>query len=571
MVNEAGSLLSFNKDWWLPHTPTRTIEAIAGELSISPAMATILANRNLRSAQQALRFLNPSLAELHDPFGLPDMDRAVERILEAVRQEETIVIYGHDDVDGVTGVFILAQAIEILKGRVLRYIPDRVSEGTGLNWRILNVLAQHGARLIVTVDCSIEDQRIISGQEPLAADVIVTDHHEVSRTIHPSIPSVNPKRVDSSYPFRDLSGAGVSLKLAQALIQTTEHSLEQFFASVGDLVALGSISDKVSLIDENRIFARLGMDLIQSHPRPAIEAISGLFARTMPVNQAFLIRQVIPLLNSASSLNGQNDSLTLLGTRDPHEAARIVDKLYKASCIWQQQMEESFQRVLEKAHRGLFNTAEGIMVIDENAAPKTLGSIASRLIRLFSKAAFVLRYVDDRYFGEARAPRGCNLVELFGQCQDLLITYGGHKQAAGFSLFPECIEDFRSRLMELLQSAPPPAPSLWYLDCELPLSAIQKSFCMELDRLAPFGRGNANPYFLGRNATLPSWENRGNESNSECTGSLDGLPCTVARDLAGHCSMPVTIPPGRCDLVYQVMTSDGDPPHVTVRDLRRIG
>jgi single-stranded-DNA-specific exonuclease len=280
---------------------------------------------------------------------------------------------------------------------------------------------------------------------------------------------------------------------------------------------------------------------------------------------------VIPLLNSATSLKGRNDSLTLLGTKDPHEAALIVGKLHKASCVWQQQMEQSFQRVLGKANEGLFNTAEGIMVIDENAAPKTLGSIASRLIRLFSKAAFVLRYVDDRYFGEARAPRGCNLVELFGQCQDLLITYGGHKQAAGFSLFPECIDDFRNRLMELLQRASPPAPSLWYLDCELPLSAIRESFCTELDRLAPFGRGNANPYFLGRNVTLPSWENRGDTLNGECTGSLDGLPCTVSRDVAGHCTIPQAPSPGRCDVIYQVLTSDGDPPHVTVRDLKKIG
>lgn len=559
---------TFLQHWWLPPVQPDVIETFTSQLSISQPVATTLANRRLRSVREALAYLHPTLDHLHDPLTLPDMDTAVHRVLRAVEGREQIVVYGHDDVDGITSTLVLLQAIRSLKGNVHSYIPDRVTEGTGLSWGGLNLLAQGGAKLVVTVDCGLQDQQVIENSHRLSTDVIVVDHHEVGGTIPRGVPFVNPKRSDCSYLFRDLAGVGVSFKLAQALVLSKGKPLHRFFDSVGDLVALGTLADKTPLVNENRVLTKLGLDLMRSRPRPGLAAVLALFNEPQSIHQEFLMSKAIPILSSANSIQGQSVSLDLLQTEDREQAAQLARELLAASHQWQQAFKESYQRISEKVKGEHAGEDGAILVIDDPTPPRVLGTCASKLMREHHRPAVVLSFSDDRYFGEARGPKGCNLVDLLGLCRDLLITFGGHKQAAGFSLFPEHIDRFRERLTELSKTMSVAGHSPHRLDSELDISSLDQTLLRELDMLAPFGRENPNPLFLSRDVTIvPTVAERIEETHT-CIGTVNGFPVVASQRLMDDWRKKGDRPSVHCDIIYQISRSNGDAPQIVLRDVR---
>ena len=569
-MSESGSILTFHKDWWLPRVQPDVIEALVTQLSLSPPIASTLANRNLKNVEEIHDFLHPTLDNLHNPLKLPDIDVAVRRILGAIDRKEQIVIYGHDDVDGMTSALVLSQALHALKGKVRLYIPDRIAEGTGLSWDNLNRFAREGAKLIVTVDCSFEDQRIIRAVKELPADIVLTDHHEVCHFIPKSIPFVNPKRIDSTYPFRDLAGVGVSFKMAQALLCAKRKPLDRFFNRVSDLIALGTLADKVPLERENRVISRLGYDRFQSCPRVGITAILDLFAEVESVHQDFLMRQVIPLLNSSTSNQGQNDGLTLLESESRKRATQLAKELFEASQEWQKVMQVSFKRIVERVEGKQSRAKRAILVIDDETPPKVLGPCASRIMRAFEKPVFILSYSDDRYFGEARAPKGYNLVDLLYQCQDLFINYGGHKQAAGFSLFPEHVDDFRERLTKLIDEIPMFGPFTWRLDSEVDITSLAEPLFSELEMLAPFGRGNPSPTFLSRDVVFNSAGDRKDIGNDMWLGTINGIAVIVSKQGAEAWGLEEISSSSRYDIIFHISIQSGQKPQIFVRDMRRV-
>lgn len=559
----------FSQDWWLPPAQHDVIEALTTRLSISKPVASTLANRKVRSVHEAFTYLHPSLDHLHDPFTLPDMDEAVSRVLKAVAAREQIVIYGHDDVDGVTSTLVLLQTLRNLKGHVSSYIPNRVAEGTGLSWSSLNLLAQRGAKLIITVDCGVQDRRVIESSHRLSADVIIVDHHEVDDAVLEGAPHVNPKRGDSSYFFRDLAGVGVSFKLAQALmLKRGGEPLSRFFDSVGDLVTLGTLSDKVPLIDENRVFVKLGLDLMRSQPRPGLVAILNLFSEPNSIHTGFLMRKAIPILSSADSIQGQNAGLTLLQTEDLNEAVHLARELQIASHKWWHTLQESYQRISDKVKEERIGGNGAILLIDEQTPPKLLGACASKLLREYHRPAVVLSFSDDCYLGEARAPQGSNLVDLLSLCRDLLLTFGGHKQAAGFSLFPEHIDDFRKRFTDLLKATFVPGHSSRRLDSELDISSLDQTLIRELELLAPFGRENPNPFFLSRNVTIVPTTAEGINEGHIRIGTVNGFPVVASQYVMDAWSKRRNRPSAQFDIVYQISTSNRDGPQILLRDVR---
>jgi single-stranded-DNA-specific exonuclease len=568
-MNQKGSIFALYRDWWLPNVQAEFVESFSSQLSVSPTIARVLANRNFEDLQAAHDFLHPHLDHLHDPFTIPDMDKAVQRMLRAIDKKERIVVYGHDDVDGMTSALTLREATEALGGNIDAYIPDRVTEGIGLNWVILKRLAQRGAQLVVTVDCGIEDRRVMSEVEQLSVDIIVTDHHEVSHALPHTIPFVNPKRGENLSSFKDLSGAGVSFKVSQALFQKRGQVLDRFFGRVGDLVALGTLADKVPLFNENRVFSRLGFEKIRARPRVGLQAIVNLFDEPGSVHQRFLMRRIIPILSSAESVRGRNDGYDLLDTSDGSYADQLAKGLFEVSQLWQHTMKESFERIVLNIDDEQTGEENVIVVIDDLTPLKALGTCASKLMREYNRPAFILRYSSDHYVGEARAPRGWNIVELLNQCQDLFINYGGHKQAAGFSIFPEYVSDFQERLKALTENFSQPGQSLRRLDAELDPSSIDQELLAELERLAPFGRGNPNPVFFSRNVAFDFPHHEDENDSGEWIASLSGIQAIMPPYLTENIWVETPSPKAKYDIIYHLSTVNGHAPQIVLNDLRK--
>lgn len=557
----------FLHDWWLPNARPKLVETISSQLSLTRPIATILANRRYENTEEVFSFLHPRLESLHDPFILPDMEIAVRRILRAVDEKEPIVIYGHDDVDGMTSALVLCEVIRKLQGSVSSYVPNRIAEGTGLSFDNVNRLAHQGAKLIVTVDCAVESRRIGENVHRLPLDIIITDHHEVHDVVPLPFSFVNPKRSDSAYFFRELSGVGVSFKLAQALLLERGHAVHPFFDKIGDLIALGTLADKVPLVDENRVFTRLGFELMNKRLRPGLGAIGDLFNENETIQTGFVMRKMIPILSSAHSVKGRNAGFDLLQTENRNRAAQIAGKLRKASQEWQQMLLESYQRILEQV--GEDHDRNLILIVDERTPPGVLGATAAKLMRDHHCPAIMLSFYEDRYLGEGRAPKGIDLVDLLSQCRDLLITFGGHKQAAGFSLFPEYVTDFQERLKELIQDMVVPVTLSRRLDLETDLCAFDQRFFREYDLLAPFGRENPNPFFMCRGVNIKSTSAEELDEQYIGIGTVREFPLIAFRHqqeihskLKDHLSTP-------CDIVIQIVTLYGNTPHMLLRDLRR--
>ena len=236
----------------------------------------------------------------------------------------------------------------------------------------------------------------------------------------------------------------MSFKLAHALLSERDHALQSFYYKVGDLIALGTLADKVPLNNENRVLTRLGFDLMRTNLRPGLVAIVNLFNEIEAIQTEFVMRKMIPILSSAHSVNGRNAGFELLQKKEQDQVTQLAGKLLKASQKWQRTLLESYQRIV--GHVGRKNVGKMVFVVDDETPPGVHGTTASKLMRDYHCPAIILSSFKDRYLGEGRAPKGFNLVDLLSQCRDLLITFGGHKQAAGFSMFPEYIEDFQKRL-----------------------------------------------------------------------------------------------------------------------------
>ena len=559
---------TFLHNWWLPPPRRDRIETFASELSLSRPIASVLSNRRFEDSREAAEFLYPKLEHLHDPFLLIDMELAVKRILRAIDSGEEIVIYGHDDVDGMTSALVLFQGIKTLQGQVRIYIPDRISEGIGLNMNNLHRFAREGVKLVITVDCSIGDRHVLENVDKLPVDIIITDHHEVRDATPDTVPFVNPKRSDSLNTFRDLAGVGVSFKVAQTLLSQRDYALDQFFNSVGDMIALGTLADRVPLVDENRVFTKLGFHLIQNQPRPSLAAIADLCSEVGSIQTGFVMRSAIHILSSAVSVQGRNAGVELLLTVDQKRAAQVAEGLFKASHEWQQTLHNSYERITKKLRRERTGNERTVFIIDDVTPPKILGACAAKLMREYYRPAVVLGFYKDRYLGESRAPKGFDWIELFEQCRDLLITFGGHKQAAGFSVFPEHVEDFRDRIHELVKNMFVPAPSSGRLDAVVDISSLDQHFFQGLELFAPFGRENPNPFFLSRGVSIVSDEPQRVDERRVRIGTILSFPLIVTQQLA-EVFKKKGGDSAQCDIIFQLSTSDRGTPYIILRDLRK--
>lgn len=482
---------------------------LAHTLNITEITARILVNRGIKDTSSAQVFLKPSLKWLSSPFLFPQIALASEILTEHIIHRKKIAIYGDYDVDGITGTVILVSFLNKLGADVIPYIPDRLIEGYGLNKRAIAMLKSMGVNLIITVDCGITNHSEVIFAKREGLSVIITDHHEVPLHPPPADAVINPKDPQNSFPFRELSGVGVAFYLAIAtrrsllnrgILKDGQINLREYL----DLVALGTICDIVPLINENRIFAKLGLTLLENSPRAGIMALKEVSGITEGISCEDVAFRLGPRINAGSRLSSADAGLHLLLENNIERAKKIASQLNSLNQKRQAMEEKIFDdAVKEIESRGLMKN-KTIVLYNENWHPGVIGIVASRLSEHYWRPTILIALKDRTGKGSGRGIPGLNLVDALKNCKELLIAYGGHKYAAGITISKENIPAFAKKFEESVSNSITEddlTPEL-LIDAKISMKDLNKKLCSELELLEPFGTGNPEPNLLLDNVKI---------------------------------------------------------------------
>ena len=475
--------------------------ALATALDVHPIIARLLCLRGLSNVDEAIRFLNPSLDHLHDPFRLADMDRAVDRIEQALARHERIAIHGDYDVDGITSTVILRRALEMLGGDVVHFIPERLRDGYGLQPAAIDRLHAERVGLIVSVDCGIRSSDAAARARELGVDLIVTDHHEPEGTLPAALAVINPKRTDCAYPDKHLAGVGVALKLVQALCQRAGKG--KWLPAFIKVAAIGTLADVVPLVGENRVIARLGLASLSRGPhtiglRSLLDA-SGLSGKTIDSYQvAFMLA---PRVNAAGRMSTPDIATRLLLATDEamgEEARALAQQLNDENLRRQQEEADLVGQARKAIETDPAIGSHNVLVVGGDGWHRgVIGIAASKLVDTFHKPAIVLSVDGDVAHGSCRSIPDFDMLAALEQCSDVFLRFGGHKQAAGLTIEAARVPEFRARINAYADEVLEPdqlRPRL-RIDGPLNLRAITPDFMRELDTMGPFGMSNPRPVF----------------------------------------------------------------------------
>jgi single-stranded-DNA-specific exonuclease len=495
-----------NCKWLLSRTNREYVDYVSKLTGFSIPLAQTMINRGIKTAGQLDSFLNPRLTMLADPFDLPGMAKAVRRIADAVQSGERIFIHGDYDADGVTATAIVMDALKKLGSEPRYHIPARAF-GYGLGSEGIKKAKESKASLIITVDCGITSFEAVSAANSIGIDVIVTDHHEPVRDTTSANPAgrfvlpdaftvVNPKLEQGTWPSADLSGAGVAFKLAQALLG---NSLDNVLELI-DLAALGTAADVVPVVGDNRIILKEGLKLIQSGVRPGIKAlkeVAGIKPGSMRATALHFM--LIPRINAAGRIADANDVVKLLLTDSDDEAMRLAEWLNGLNVRRQEIGESVFSEamdMLQASGRGPEGTG-AIVVCKEGWHRGVLGIVAAKMTEAFYRPSFILSVEAGVARGSARSIPSFDIYHGLSRCNELLRTFGGHKQAAGLSLSSGDIDSFRDMISRLVLEtvAEDDLVPVLRIDAPLKLSDVTADFIREITCLEPFGYGNEEPVF----------------------------------------------------------------------------
>jgi len=518
--------------WRLQEGNDNLQELFVRELGLSPILSRILMSRDITNTDDAHRYLSPSLSDLHNPFLMQDMRKAVDRLIRAIQKRERVVIYGDYDVDGITSVVSLFRFLRQIHENVTYYIPDRITEGYGLNRPAVERLRSEGISLIVTVDCGISDHEPIAYARQLGMDTIILDHHELSDTLPDAIASVNPHRKDCPFPFKHLAAVGIVFNFLIALRGVLRE--EGFWKKNGypnlkeylDLVALGTIGDIVPLLDENRIFVKLGLDLMTEDRRigvSALKLVSGIENQVIDSSKASFC--LIPRINAAGRIALAKDAVELLLAENPEQADEFARKLDGFNRKRQVMEKEIFSEILEQIGNR-FETGEiGPLVFSSPKwHPGVIGIVASRMVDRFGRPAILISLKDGVGKGSGRSVTDFNIYEGLKRCESFLLSYGGHRYAAGISIREEDIEKFSAAFREVVceNRSEIDFTTSTTIDAQCCLTEINHELLSQFDRLAPFGNRNPEPILCVRNVSVVSPSIVGN-NHLKMRVSSDGI------------------------------------------------
>jgi len=515
-----------NAKWIVNRCDQAIASALSSQTGIGSLAAKIAVSRGVHTAEELKTYINTSISAMNDPFLFRGMEVAVETIQKAIREGKTIAVYGDYDVDGITATCLLVRYLRSVGADVLYYIPDRLTEGYGVNCNALDYLHGCGVSLLITVDTGITaDAELSYAKNTLGMDIIVTDHHECKETLPDAIAILNPKRPDSGYPFKELAGVGVAFKLVCALHGDGAEMLSQY----ADLVALGTVADVMPLVGENRAIVNYGIEHLPQTQNVGLSALlfrSGLIGKEKKKISAASISFVLaPKINAAGRFATASVAADLFLTEDLTKADELAALLAQMNTERQQIEANIMAEAIQQLQDFDITKHRGIVLWHENWHHGVIGIVASKLADQYFCPVILISVDDGIGKGSGRSIKGFNLFETLNACESLLSKFGGHELAAGLSLREENLEAFRDYFVSCADASLVPEDCVPYLeaDCEVEPYEFTIGAVSELSMFEPYGMGNTQPRFVLRNMQLRSIASIGNDKHLKFTVTRDGV------------------------------------------------
>ncbi|HEY3131663.1 MAG TPA: single-stranded-DNA-specific exonuclease RecJ [Acidobacteriota bacterium] len=482
---------------WNLHTPDASaVAGLSKDLNISPLLACLLINRGLRHPDEAARFLSPSLVQLHDPFLLTGMARVVERVERAIAGAEKILIYGDYDVDGITSVVILKKFLEMAGANVQYHVPERLTEGYGLRPERMEQAAGEGVKLIISVDSGIRADDAARAARARNIDLVITDHHLPEKELPPAYEVLNPNRKDCAYPDKNLAGVGVAFKLVQALLERSGR--ERLIPSFLKIVSIGTIADIVPLLGENRVFVKIGLEGLKSPRNYGLKALlesAGMLGRQIDYSAVGF--RIAPRINAVGRMGDTADAVRLFDSLEEVEARSIAARLADKNLLRQEEQGQILKSIEQKFQQEPEAFSQHVIVLWDRCWHRgVIGIVASRVMEAYGRPVLIASIEDAVATGSGRSFGDFHLLEALEACRTLFEKYGGHRNAAGFTLDAALLPELRRQLNQYARGLflEPPSPSI-SVDAILPLHNLNFGVWEEISRLEPFGFGNPVPIF----------------------------------------------------------------------------
>jgi len=518
-------------------------DILVKELQIHHIISRILTSRRILSTEDANRYLSPSLNDLHNPLLMKDMQKGVQRLIGAIYGREKVLIFGDYDADGITSVVVLLKFLMEIGQNVSYYIPDRIKEGYGLNKPAIDRMSADNVKLIVTVDCGVSDHEQISYARTLGIDTIILDHHEVPGILPEAVAIINQNRNECTFPFKDLAAVGIVFNFLIALrgkLRKDGYWENRKYPNLReylDLVALGTIGDICPLVDENRIFTKIGLDLITEGRRVGLRAlmeICGIDSQVIDTGKASFC--LIPRINAAGRIASASEAVQLLLTDDMEEARRIAGNLEIYNRKRQTMERDILNEILEEIERTTdLEKVKSLVFASYKWHPGVIGIVASKLVDRYYRPTILISLKDGIGKGSGRSIADFNIYKGLKECDSLLLSYGGHRYAAGISIKEEDIKEFSHMLEDIINKKVNVSDfvSQTNIDAMCNLNDISYGLISEIGRLAPFGSGNPEPIFCVRNINVSSQSVVGN-NHLRMRVSRDGVSYSSIWFNKGH-------------------------------------
>ena len=492
-----------NKKWEFYGENSEEIIDIAKKHNISELLTKILVNRGITDDKEIDTFLNPTRNDFYDPYLMPDMDKAVERIIKAINNQEKVMIYGDYDVDGITSITVLKKFLEERVLKTGHYIPNRLEEGYGLNENAIRSIAEQKYTLMITVDCGISGIEEVELANQLGIETIITDHHEQSESLPNAYAIINAKRKDSQYPFRGLAGCGAVFKLIQAISLRLGLEEKEFLKYL-DIVCVGTISDIVPLVDENRVIAKLGLKLVAQTRNIGLRELI-LQSGYKKIDSNTISFGVAPRINACGRMGYQEEALDLFLTNNIEEARKITARLNSYNLERQTKEKDIFEQAIKELEKEDIEKLNTIVLSGDNWHHGVIGIVASKLTEKFYKPTILICFEDNIGKGSGRSLPGFDLHEALVESSAYLEKYGGHEMAVGLSLKKEKYNDFKSAFEEMAKSKNiQQIIPVIKIDSIITAKDVNKKTIQDLEMLEPFGEKNKNPIFVYKNLKIDS-------------------------------------------------------------------
>ena len=492
-----------NKKWQIYQVENKKVEELQKKHNINKLLATILANRGIIEENQIEKFLKPKRSDFYNPYEMPDMEIAVKRIVEAIEKKEKTIIYGDYDVDGITSVTVLKSFLEERGLEVAEYIPNRLEEGYGLNQKAVEGIAKQGYKLMITVDCGISAIEEIKYANELGIETIITDHHEPGNELPEAIAVVDAKRKDNKYPFRNLAGVGVVFKLIQAIGIELELDEKEYLKYL-DIVCIGTISDIVPLVDENRVIVKLGLKLVEQTRNLGLKAILQVSGYNK-IDSSTISFGVAPRINACGRMGHQEEALKLFLSKEINEVNELTQKLNEYNRLRQETEKNIYTDAVEQIEKNGLAKNDTIVVMGKNWHHGVIGIVSSKITELYFKPSILLCEEDECGKGSGRSIPGFDLYEALSQCNEQIDRFGGHSMAVGISVKKDKFEEFKQKLEQIAREKHiEEIVPILKIDAQISLDEISKDMVESLKELEPFGEDNKTPLFVFKNLKIDS-------------------------------------------------------------------